>query len=247
MIRLIEELSINALPAFETMLNEGWILRFADGYTKRANSVNPLYNTNTDLGERISNCNLFYKERGLLPVYKLTPAAVPSWLDGLLETQGYEKHDVTSIQVLELKRLRRRTNQIEMSVAGSLTDEWLDACCRLNEINAVDRLIFARMLAKILPQRFFITLSDRGQVVACGFAVLERGFLGLFSIAVDPARRREGYGENLLLKLLHLGHQNGAKHAYLQVRSGNQPALKLYEKLGFEEKYSYWYRIPDIK
>ena len=34
MIRLIEELSLNAWPALQTVLYDGWVLRFADGYTR---------------------------------------------------------------------------------------------------------------------------------------------------------------------------------------------------------------------
>jgi hypothetical protein len=39
----IEELSMNAWPSIQTVLLDGWILRMSNGYTKRANSVNPLY------------------------------------------------------------------------------------------------------------------------------------------------------------------------------------------------------------
>ena len=42
MIRTLEELSMNALPALQTMLYGGWVLRFANGYTRRANSINPI-------------------------------------------------------------------------------------------------------------------------------------------------------------------------------------------------------------
>jgi len=43
MIQRIEELSMNALPALSTVFLNGWILRFSNGYTRRANSVNPIY------------------------------------------------------------------------------------------------------------------------------------------------------------------------------------------------------------
>ena len=39
----IEELSLSAWPPLQTMVLDGWVLRFAEGYTKRPNSVNPLY------------------------------------------------------------------------------------------------------------------------------------------------------------------------------------------------------------
>jgi len=39
LVRLYEELSANAHPALKTIIYDGWILRFSDGYTNRSNSV----------------------------------------------------------------------------------------------------------------------------------------------------------------------------------------------------------------
>jgi GNAT superfamily N-acetyltransferase len=226
------------------MFCDGWVLRFADGYTKRANSINPLYSTNASLGERIELCRRIYETRGLTPAFKMTPAVVPAWLDGLLAEADFQLCDHTSVQLLDFKKFPKQANQTNLHVATSLEDSWLNNCCRLNQIDDSNRAIFVRMLAKIIPSCFFISLQEKGETVACGLGVLERGYLGLFDIVVDAKLRGQGYGRALVLSLLHLGRENGAEHAYLQVRINNLPALSLYEKLGFREKYRYWYRIP---
>ena len=103
--------------------------------------------------------------------------------------------------------------------------------------------IHFRMLRNILPNKFFASMSLNGQIIACGLGVLESGFIGLFDIIVDKDYRNMGYGEKLVLSILQLGKNNGAKKAYLQVEKNNAPALSLYSKIGFEEIYEYWYRV----
>jgi hypothetical protein len=41
-VRHLEELAFAGWPALETRDSAGWRLRFSDGYTKRANSINAL-------------------------------------------------------------------------------------------------------------------------------------------------------------------------------------------------------------
>ena len=43
MIRYLEELALNAWTSIQTVVYDGWLIRFSNGYTKRANSVNPIY------------------------------------------------------------------------------------------------------------------------------------------------------------------------------------------------------------
>ena len=82
--RRIEEAALNAWPALQQILFDGWILRFSKGYTKRANSVNPLYASRLDVGEKVDACEKLYAEKGLRPVFRLTPFSSPPDLDQVL-------------------------------------------------------------------------------------------------------------------------------------------------------------------
>ncbi|WP_218244185.1 hypothetical protein, partial [Pseudomonas sp. 2995-3] len=63
---------MNALPALQTQLVDGWILRFANGYTKRANSINPIYPLNEEVTDKIEKVSQVYRDRNQKVVYKLT-------------------------------------------------------------------------------------------------------------------------------------------------------------------------------
>ena len=41
--RELEELALTTWPALQQWLYDGWVVRFAGGHTRRANSVTPLY------------------------------------------------------------------------------------------------------------------------------------------------------------------------------------------------------------
>ena len=55
-IRRIEELSNNSFPAIQTELFDGWLLRFSDGYTYRANCIYPLYLSEKKIQDKIKIC-----------------------------------------------------------------------------------------------------------------------------------------------------------------------------------------------
>jgi [ribosomal protein S18]-alanine N-acetyltransferase len=52
-------------------------------------------------------------------------------------------------------------------------------------------------------------------------------------LAVHPDYRQRSLGLAILVELLHLAHQRGAHYATLEVRTSNNTAIKLYQKLGF--------------
>jgi ribosomal protein S18 acetylase RimI-like enzyme len=95
-----------------------------------------------------------------------------------------------------------------------------------------------------LHKAFALAQIDR-EPAGVGFGVVEDKWLGLFNIAVHPSMRGRGVAMSVNTALAMWGHQRGARSAYLQVESENLPALKLYDKLGFQHVYTYWYRKLD--
>jgi ribosomal protein S18 acetylase RimI-like enzyme len=75
MRRIIEELSINAWPALRTQLFDGWVLRFADGYTRRANSVQALYPSTLALAEKVDVCQAAYRAQGQPTLFRIVSDA----------------------------------------------------------------------------------------------------------------------------------------------------------------------------
>lgn len=244
MVRHIEELSLNAWASIQTVVYDGWLIRFSNGYTKRANSVNPIYESTGDLDYKIDYCEDIFHARNLNPVFKMTEAVYPKILDATLEGRGYTAIDHTSVQLLSLSELNEPSIHT-VKVDEKLNDEWLNQFCILNNQDESNKATMKQMLSLILPKSCFISLFDNDAVVACGLGVLERGYLGIFDIVVDSRHRNLGFGEQLMLNLLNWGKENGSEYAYLQVMLNNVPALRLYSKLRFQEEYRYWYRLKE--
>jgi len=80
--------------------------------------------------------------------------------------------------------------------------------------------------------RWFVALEDgvvRGYIGS--HQVLEEA--EVMNLAVDPAQRRRGVGELLLRHLCSVLRDAGAEYLLLEVRESNEPARRLYEKVGF--------------
>jgi ribosomal protein S18 acetylase RimI-like enzyme len=240
-IRFLEELSLNALPALRTSLYDGWVLRFSDGYTRRANSISPLYDSRLDLATKITAAERFYAAYRQPTVFKLTPLPEAQRLDTLLAREGYRRDQGASVQTLALDGLEP-PGEANVEFLEQVDEGWLETFFRLYPSQPSYRPVLRQMLAAIVHPVCCATLRLNGQAVALGLGVIERGWIGLFNIVTDAAFRNQGWGSQLVLNLLDWGKRRGATNAYLQVHPANAPALRLYDKLGFSEVYQYWYR-----
>jgi len=241
-LRRLEEAALNAWPALQQMLVGGWVLRFADGYTKRANSINPLYDTGGDLIGRVGLCERLYAERGLPPIFRLTSCLAPLELDSALDRRGYRRIDRSLVLALDLRQQTLPGNVLELR--DEPFDEWMALFEQLSGQPHAQRSAHRAIVRSIAPPRLLASGVVGGEAVGCGLGALEGEYFGVFDLLVARGRRGQGYGTALVAAMLRWARERGAAWAYLQVMSANAPARHSYGKLGFAEAYQYWYRVP---
>lgn len=249
MIRQIEELAVNAWSATHTIIYDGWVLRYAQGYTRRANAVYPLYPSARPIEEKLAYCEAYYNGHGLPTVFKMTEAAMPPKLDRLLANAGYERISPTSVRTIDLANVTTVDNipGYSIDIRTYPSNLWLDAFGTLNRVRPIFLPVMRQMLLdhRALPG-YFVMLWQGRTPVATAMCAVERGYAGIFDVVVAEDQRGRGLGTWMMRYLLGVAHDAHAHTAYLQVEPHNIAAVRLYDKLGFQERYQYWYREKPI-
>ncbi len=239
--QIIEELSMNAWPSLQTRLYDGWILRFSDGYTKRANSINPLYPSTIDLEEKISFCETVYEHQDLPVVFKLIEDYTQPEIENILDTRNYTRLDETIVMTKNLGSINH-DHESTVIIEHEFHEEWEKGFESCNKIDPKYHKVLSTMLHNIKLDTIIVSKKSNDVLIGCGFGALEHGYVGIFDIVVDEMMRGKGIGKEMVLGILGTAQEMDVKTAYLQVLAHNTIAKNLYTKLGFEERYRYWYR-----
>ena len=96
----------------------------------------------------------------------------------------------------------------------------------------------AEMVAETLVHEGLAFVSESASAGEVEGAVLVRGSsceAEILQLAVDPSRRRQGLGIRLLREALAAITRAGAHVAWLEVRTSNLEARRLYQRAGFLE------------
>jgi N-acetylglutamate synthase len=240
--RALEELALSAWPALQQRLYDGWVVRFAEGHTRRANSVNPLYPARQDAATKIAQCERWYAEHNLPTVFRLNRRTAPAALDRMLEDRGYRMVDLSLTLHCSLADWA-----CPASLPGTLRSEqlleWLALYCQLSGREIEQQNTHLAILRALPAPHIFATLRHEHEVVACAVGVVYAGALSIVDVVTAREHRQRGYGRSLLCQLFAWAQRHGAADASLQVQGDNVAARALYRRLGFQEVYPYWYRV----
>lgn len=245
----IEDAGLNASAPPQQRWMDGWLVRTSPGKAQRSRCINAVAAGRLPVVAKLAECEALYRQLGLPLLVRITPFTLPADLDATLAERGYARHDDTRVMVLpELRR-----GDLAEPALPSGASRWeelgrdrfaeLVGAMRGSSIEA-QRAHANRLSASPVPYRGFALFNDRGEALACGQFALEGDLVGLYDIATARAHQRQGLGEWLCKRLLALAVSDaGSRSAYLQVGADNAGARRMYARIGFQDAYSYHYRL----
>jgi len=220
------------------MVDDGWWLRADDGgVVRRANAVFAAATGADPLAAKIERAEAWYGARGSPTRFQLSPDSAPAGLAAVLRERGYRFE--TPVLVMT-----RPLGGAPGAAAGEAPRpepvpslDWRRAYAATlpaDEVGPRSRLASAAPAPKA-----YVAVGD----AACGMAVLDGPWVGLFDVATVPHERRRGHAGRVTAALLRWASEAGAQGAYLQVAEANEGARALYAAWGFRMAYRYRYAV----
>lgn len=240
-----EDAGLNATQVTEQAFVDGWLVRFANSRAKRARSINAIGAGLLPLDEKLERAQALYQAAGLPLTFRITPFSQPAGLDAELAARGFmafEESRVMCCPLVPATPVRSALPLHEVDArefsetAGAL---YGDDPARI----AVDT---ARNLA--FPGKGIrLLLGERTAPLAAACMLFDGRLAGLYGLHTRSDVRGRGYAALIVQTLLERAQNAGAQHACLQVGAANDAARALYHKLGFTDRYAYWYRARQIE
>lgn len=248
----LEEVAALGWPAPHTGRLGGWLLRAAEGWTGRANSVLPLGNPGLPLDAALAEVRAWYAGHGL-PARVAVPLPGREALDAALGARGWSAYNPTQVLTADvtvtLRSIPERPDLPPVEIEPVPADDWVAVYHYRGDtgLPPVGRAILTGSerpgFAVVRSGRAGGSGASVGPVLAIGRASLDRGWIGVTAVEVDPAHRRRGLASHVMRGLLHWAAEAGVPDAYLQVADENAAALALYDRLGFAPHHRYHYRL----
>lgn len=248
-IKRLQEILMNSWPADSYYFLNGWILRFTDGVTARANSVFPLnYTGNLNTVEKdINFVEKAYQAYKLPAIFTMSDFFEPDYLNTKLLELGYQQlgcitHTmIASVQDLNDETINEEFAYIFYSERVKGFSNFLASYSKRDQ--EAQKVLDALTKRIVIPQKRFIIAKFENRVVGTLMGILDlHGFLYIADMLVDPDFRKQKISTSMFFKIIKdWGIPNGVKKIWLQVESENKEATNLYTKLGLEKAYSYYY------
>jgi len=244
----LQELMVAGLPPLQTRWIGRWLLRWADGFTGRANSVLPLADPGLPMPEAVDQIEQWYAERGqpalvvIVGPHGFDPAEDPLGRE-LIGERGWQVGLRTLVMTADAGVIAAGAvggaspDGRGILVTDELTDAWwAGASGRLRE----HRATFEAMVSRI-EQAAYVTVTREGRTQAVGRLAISAGWAGIFEVNVQSDARRQGLGRLVVATAAAQARAHGIHLVYLQVSEDNTAAIDLYRSMGFSIHHEYHY------
>jgi GNAT superfamily N-acetyltransferase len=241
-----DELALEAVVAdgirpAETEQLGGWRLRADSGFLRRANSVLPLRAVGLPLEPALDTVRDWYERRDL-PVKFQVPTEARRLLDAELGERGWPAEDRTHVMAARLDAVSAPTTDAPpVHLAAAPDDAWLALYRGGGGLTGPGRALLSRH-----PRVTFASARVDGRTVAVARGTVDPGpggaWLALNAVEVAPDFRRQGLATAVTAALWEWGRDQGAVRTVLTVLADNEPAVGLYERLGYWAHHDYHYR-----
>lgn len=234
---------VNAWPALATLIVGDWVLRFANGYSGRANAATPLGQGAELDATMLDMIEELYRADGLQPCIRLTPMVAPATREAVL-ARGYRVKDASFGMIAPLAGVPV-CEEAGLQIEARPEAEWIAGVAARQSGMKTHAGNLAAIVEKIRMPAAFATWLIEGEAVAFGMAVAERGMAEIGLVCVDPGHRGKGLGRSIVQGLMGWAGAMDCHSAYLQVDQTNAVANGLYLSLGFRRLYAYETRVLD--
>ncbi|MBO0826143.1 MAG: GNAT family N-acetyltransferase [Streptosporangiales bacterium] len=233
----LERVAAAGWPAVDTEPLGEWLLRAAGGFTSRANSALAIGASGLPFPAAAERVRAWYAERGLPG---RAAVVLPSPEDDAFAAAGWTPRDAVLVQTADVAGVLDALppSPVRADVRPEPSDGWLARYTARGQVTAEGREVLTGG-----PRVGFAHAGDGAEPPGIGRGVVVADWLGVSAIEVDPGARGRGYGKAVTRALFEWGAANGARRAYLQVESGNRPAVALYAALGLRTHHRYRYRF----
>ena len=234
----VEEACLNAWPALREVLLDGWVLRFSEGLTRRANSANPLRPVSR---VNLRACEGLFRRLGLPTIFRVLSLIDPL-VDERLAEAGYTGEGESCALYAPIEDIAG-VRDPDVTLLEQPTAEWFGAMAALQNHSSEQAATYRRIVGRLAIPAAFAALSGGEGAVALAYGALHNGLLCYESVITDSRWRRQGSGRRIVNALAAWARDEGAVGACLEVEAHNAPARALYDAIGLKrELYRYHYR-----
>jgi N-acetylglutamate synthase len=252
-VTLLEELGANATAAATVQLLGDWVLRASPELPfRRSNSVLVRGRDGAaGLDERLAVAEDFSRRHRIPLRLQLSPDLFPV-LDAAVAARGLIREAPVTVMIASAASVLGGRGGLPSSpltcrVSTEIEAGWVEAYAAAYDDPGPGSRTGAhgRLLRTLGPHAVAVRVDVDGAPAGVGFGVAERGWTGVFGMATTPALQRRGIATAVLRALAEWATTQRCPDLYLQVEDGNDGAIVLYEKAGFQPHHGYHYRTRE--